>query len=138
MARTKKTETAASEAVQDEPEQTGISQDTQEAEAAPVAPERQQEGIAREVIGPDSEEELLGCQDEETGDPPIVPLEYAVAGCDRLNLRDGPGLNARVITELPRGVGVSDTGQRGGEWWEVVTGLLRGWVMAEYLEPVWS
>ena len=64
MARTKKTETAVSEAVQDALEQAEVSQDTQGAEASPAAPEgRQEDAVTREEIGPDSEEDLLGCQD---------------------------------------------------------------------------
>ncbi len=65
-------------------------------------------------------------------------IEYAVAGCELLNLREQPGLEARILTVLPCGVGVSATGQRQGEWWEVVTGRLTGWVLSTYLEQVWN
>ncbi len=113
-----------------------VSQSIQEPEAAPGAAGRPQKGgAAQEIIGPESEMELLGCQEETFGDP---PLEYAVAGCDLLNLRERPGLDARIITSLPRGVGVSDTGQKQGDWWEVATGRLIGWALSAYLEPVWS
>lgn len=100
-----------------------------------------------ELAGPEDPMELLGCQDapEEDANPQApadlpedAPLEYAVTGCDRLNLRAGPGLDARVIVELPQGVGVSDTGETQGDWWEVTTGTLTGWVLSTYLEPVWA
>lgn len=69
MERTKRTETAASEAVQDALEQAEVSQDTQGAETSPAASEERQEGaVTREEIGPDSEEDLLGCQDAVSAD----------------------------------------------------------------------
>lgn len=106
--------------------------------------------VTRETIGPENPAELLGCQDAQPEAEPDAnpqapadlpgdaPLEYAVTGCDRLNLRERPGLDAPVIVELPRGVGVCDTGRTDGDWWKVTTGRLAGWVMATYLEPVWS
>ena len=124
----------AAETVQDD-----LSPEVQSIRTAPVT---------RETVGPEDPAELLGCQDEEAQEdanpqapadlPPDAPLEYAVAGCDALNLRKSPGLDSPVIAVLPRGAGVSDTGRVQNDWWEVVTGRLTGWVLAEYLEPVWS
>jgi len=136
MGRTKKNAAEAPEAVQAEREPQEVSQGILGSEAVSGTAGCPQEGaVPQEVIGPESETELLGCQEEIPGDP---PLEYAVTGCDLLNLRERPGLDARIITALPRGVGVSDTGQRQGDWWEVATGRLIGWVLSTYLEPVWS
>ncbi len=137
----KKTETAAPETVQEGREPQEMTRDTQEAETAPETAEAPQEGSAQEIIGPEGESELLGCQ-EEGGARDDPPLEYAVAGCGFLNLRKRPGLNAPVIAALPRGVGVSfedaAVSQADGHWWLVSTGRLIGWVMSQYLEPVWS
>jgi len=133
MGRTKKDAVTAPEAVQETQEPQEVSQGPETAPRVAECP--QERATPQEVIGPENETELLGCQDEAHGDP---PLEYAVAGCDLLNLRERPGLDARIITALPRGVGVSDTGQRQDDWWEVATGRLTGWVLSTYLEPVWS
>lgn len=132
MGRTKGNGAAASEAVQKTPGSQEVSQTTQGAECDSGAV------VTREIIGPEDEAELMGCQDAEEGFQPDAPLEYAVTGCALLNLREAPSLDAPIIVALPRGVGVSNTGQVQGPWWEVATGKLRGWVLDQYLEPVWS
>lgn len=61
---------------------------------------------------------------------------YAVTGCDALNLREGPSLDARVVAVLPRDAGVfAGEGPEGG-WLRVCTGCLTGYMMAEYLKPL--
>ena len=139
MARTKKTETAASEAVQDALEQAEVSQDAQDAETSPAASEgRQEDAVTREEIGPDSEEDLLGCQDADEAELAEVEcIEYAVTGCERLNLREEPSLDANIITCLPCGVGVlGSTNPVENGWRLVFTGRLVGWVMDEFLEAL--
>ena len=96
------------------------------------------ESAGNDQLGPDSEAVAPEEQGREPETQTDGPLEYAVTGCGYLNLREGPGLEAPIITELPRGVGVVDTGKTQGEWWQVTTGFLTGWVMGRYLEPVWS
>lgn len=137
MARTTKNETAAPDAAQDAGGQSGVSQDTQEVKAAPAASEGPQEGAAtHEVIGPDSEDELLGCQDEaELAEGVLCP--YAVVGCNALNLRAEPSMDALIMAKLPWGAGVfgdDDSAEDG--WRQVFTGRLSGWVMDKYLEEL--
>lgn len=61
---------------------------------------------------------------------------YAVTGCDALNLREGPSLDARVIAVIPRDAGVfAEEGPENG-WLRVCTGWLAGHMMAEYLKPL--
>lgn len=129
MGRTKKADTApdAAPVVQDEPTMDMDTLGVQEAA----------ESAGNDQLGPGSEAEEKE-QEGEPEDQTDGPLEYAVTGCGYLNLREGPGLEAPIITELPRGVGVVDTGKTQGEWWQVTTGFLTGWVMGRYLEPVWS
>ena len=129
MGRKKTAGTApdAAPVVQDEPT---MDMDT-------LGPQEAAESAGKDQLSPDSEAAL----DEQGREPETRtdgPLEYAVTGCSCLNLREGPGLEAPIITELPRGVGVADTGKTQGEWWQVTTGFLTGWVMGRYLEPVWS
>ncbi len=132
MGKTKENAVEAPAAIQD----TREVQDVQEGGMTSEDILAEQPGAAaHEVIGPENESELLGCQDEASN---IQPLEYAVAGCTFLNLRERPGLDAPITAVLPCGVGVSDTGQVQGDWWEIVTGRLTGWVMSTYLEPVWD
>lgn len=125
-------------------------QDELDQAAGADTPEETQGGQAAPETGrsTDSEktEEPLGFEDgaDEDANPQAPadfgypPVEYAVTGCARLNLRKGPGLDEPIIVALPRGVGVSNTGETAGDWWEVTTGRLTGWVLSEYLEPVWS
>lgn len=139
MARTKKTETAASEAVQEVRNEQGMSQNVREDEGVPVAPEGRQEGaVTREEIGPDSEEDLLGCQDVDDAELAEVEcIEYAVTGCERLNLREEPSLDANVISCLPCGAGVLGSTHPVENGWRLVfTGRLIGWVMDEFLEAL--
>ena len=150
MAGTRKTKAAAPKAAQDAAELHDPYQDLQGPEAVQEAQEVQEmcrdirehamppEGALAspgEIIGPEDESELLGCQDGEEPDPPV---EYAVAADPGLNLREEPSKAAPIIAELPRGVGVRPTGVTQGAWCEVVTGRLTGWVMGEFLEPLWD
>lgn len=86
-----------------------------------------------EIIGPEDEAELLGCQGEPPNDS---PFQYAVTAEGGLNLREAPNLDAPILAVLPRGVGVFDTGLSQGPWLEVITGRLAGWVLSEHLEPL--
>ena len=134
MARIEKAKAAAPETAQDAVELHDPYQDLQEPEAAAESAETPLEGCG-EIVSPEDEVELLGCQDGEDPDPPI---EYAVSADPGLNLREAPGKAAPLITELPRGVGVRPTGVTQGTWCEVTTGRLAGWVLGEFLEPLWN
>ena len=66
-----------------------------------------------------------------------VLRECAVTGCEALNLRAEPVLDAPVAAVLPRGAGVFEDGEPGPEGWlHVRTGRLEGWMMSKYLEPL--
>lgn len=120
MAKTNKTKAAASKAAQETQEIQDMSQDTQRVEDALAASGGQQPAAAQDLA--ELSEGLL------TG--------YAVTGCDALNLREGPSLDARVITTIPRDAGVfAGEGPENG-WLRVCTGWLTGYMMAEYLKPL--
>lgn len=139
MTRTKKTATAASEAVQEVRDKQEMSQDVREDEGIPAASEgRQEDVIAQEVMGPERTDEPLGCQDADEAELAEVEcIEYAVTGCERLNLREEPSLDANVITCLPCGVGVLGSTHPVENGWRLVfTGRLVGWVMDEFLEAL--
>ena len=152
MAKTKKTEAAVPETapeleIPQDPYQELMEPDpveepeTVEAAVPETAPELEiPQDPYQELMEPDpiEEPETVETAPEEPEPVETAPIEYAVTGCDYLNLREAPSLDAPVIVRLPRGVGVSDTGEIQGEWCEVATGRLTGWVMAQYLEPVWS
>lgn len=93
--------------------------------------------VTRKAIGPADEMEMLECQSEEFRKPEIS-AQYAVAANLGLNLREKPSKAAPIVVELPFGVGLFVTGMTQGPWWEVTTGNLKGWVLAEYLKPVWN
>lgn len=96
-----------------------MSQDTRDAGTLPGGAEDGQER-------PD-EAELTEC----------VLTEYAVTGCNLLNLRAGPVLDAPIVAQLPRGAGVFEAAEPGPEGWlHVRTGRLEGWMMSKYLEPL--
>lgn len=153
MAKAKKTAVKAPEAVQDAPELQDAFQDIQEPDAIPEGAEAPVDG-AGEALEPAQRasfgsaerpprqspaagvEGLLGCQDDPDPEPE-APIQYAVTADPGLNLREGPSKAAPVITELPRGIGVFPTGVTQGEWTEVSTGRLTGWVMRKFLEPLW-
>lgn len=151
MARTKKAESTAAEAAQraqeqsqDVREQRDVSQDIQGQETGQEAAETPQGAssapTAQEVIGPENPEDLLGCQDEDEDEAELEEtefIEYAVAGCGRLNLRESPSLAAPIVAALPCGVGVLGNTRPAEEGWrQVFTGRLFGWVMDKYLEPL--
>ena len=141
MAKKRTTEMAAPDAAQEtqgtqDATVHGTAQEAQE--TAQEAQETAQEAQETQEMAPDSGQDA----EEEQDLPPGAPLEYAVAGCKSLNLRERPGLDEPVIARLPRGVGVVPLGeavsQADGHWLRVRTGTLDGWVMDQYLEPVWS
>ena len=66
-----------------------------------------------------------------------VLTEYAVTGCEALNLRAEPVLDAPIVAQLPRGAGVFEGAEPGPEGWlHVRTGRLEGWMMSKYLEAL--
>ncbi len=138
MAKTK-TAAKAAENAQEAFDTQKVSQNIREDESAPEAPGGQREDtVTREVIGPDSAEELLGCQDADGAVLCEVEcIEYAVTGCGQLRLREEPRLDAPVAALLPEGVGVlGNSGAAQNGWRLVFTGRLVGWVMDEYLEAL--
>ena len=58
-----------------------------------------------------------------------------VANCNKLNLRETPGLDGKVLEILKAGT-VLILGDTDGEWDEVLTesGEIRGYVMSKYVE----
>lgn len=135
MARRKKAETMAPETAQEAHDAQGMSQDTQEQETAPGSAQEIPVGLG-ETIGPESEEELVGCQDEAELEKTEF-IEYAVTAAGGLRLREEPDLKSPIVAVLPCGVGVlgSDRPAEGG-WRQVFTGKLFGWVMDKFLEPL--
>lgn len=122
MARARNADKAA-ESAQEAREVQDMSQGVHEAERTPDGIQGSTEG-AQEL--PD-EMEVIEC----------VLREYAVTGCEALNLRAEPVLDAPVAAVLPRGAGVFEDGEPGPEGWlHVRTGRLEGWMMAKYLEPL--
>lgn len=118
MAKTNKPKTAAPETAQEETQ----AQETASECAQDVAQAAQgEQPSAAQDLAELSEGLLTG---------------YAVTGCDALNLREGPSLDARVIAVLPRDAGVfAEEGPENG-WLRVCTGWLAGYMMAEYLKPL--
>ncbi|MBK8316359.1 MAG: SH3 domain-containing protein [Acidobacteria bacterium] len=57
---------------------------------------------------------------------------------DNLNLRTCPGFDCQPVATLPRGIAVTDLGQRefssGQEWFKIRVGNYEGWVIRYYLE----
>lgn len=95
------------------------------------------EGIATgQIIGPADESELLGCQEDEAVLQEGMLTEYTVTAEGGLNLRAGPGLDARIIAVLPFGAGIYTDGEPMGGWFQVRTGRLEGWMMAAHLDPL--
>lgn len=72
---------------------------------------------------------------------PAPGVRVAVAGqyvvFHRLNLREGPGVDAPRIATLPVGAFVSFEGRTQGDWWEVKTaeGMI-GWVSSIWLRRI--
>ena len=67
----------------------------------------------------------------------IELIDYTVAGCKRLRLREEPSLDAPVVAVLPCGVGVLGSASPAENGWrQVFTGRLFGWVMDKFLEPL--
>lgn len=155
MAKTNKTKTAASKAAQETQEIQDMSQDAQRVEDA-LAAAGEQPAAAQETSFGEAEqlsrqpEAAQGTSFGEAERPSQQPAAaqdlaelseglltgYAVTGCDALNLREGPSLDARVITTIPRDAGVfAGEGPENG-WLRVCTGWLTGYMMAEYLKPL--
>jgi len=58
-----------------------------------------------------------------------------VADWDTLNVRAGPGTHFRVETELiPGTCGIELTGRRQGDWIEIQSGGIIGWVHGHYIK----
>lgn len=140
MARTKKTKTAAAEAAQKVQEAQAEPQDIRGAETVSTAPEIAQDPY-QDLMEPDpapgpaeeAREGPGGAEDEEQA----AFVDYAVAKCDWLRLRQEPSLDAPVVTKLPRGVGVLGFNRPAEDGWrQVFTGRLSGWVKDEFLEPL--
>ena len=139
MAKTNKTKAAAPEAAQGVQDEQEMSQGVQAQETVPAASDAPQESaVTQEIIGPDGAEELLGCQDGDEAELAEGLLQpYAVTDCEHLNLREGPSLDASIITVLPRGAGVFGDGEQGPDGWRHVrTGRLSGWMMDKHLEAL--
>ena len=149
MARTRKPETAAPETAQETQGTQDMVQDTQ---AQETAPDGAQEGAESAQETQDGQDVTQDTQAQETApdgaqgvSETAQDLEelseglltgYAVTGCDALNLREGPSLDARVVAVLPRDAGVfAEEGPEGG-WLRVCTGWLSGYMMAKYLKPL--
>ncbi len=132
MAKANKTTAAAPEAAQEAREGLDVSQDTLGQGTPPDAPQAGAGG----VCGPEDLDELRGCQDEAELAEALF-IEYAVTGCERLNLRQEPSTDAPVVALLPRDVGVFGAdGPAADGWRQVCTGRLSGWVMDKYLAPL--
>lgn len=99
-------------------------------------PEAAEGIVAGQIIGPEDESALLGCQEDETVLMESLLTEYAVAAEPGLNLREQPGLDAPVVAVLPFGAGVYAEDEPTGNWLHVRTGRLEGWMVAAHLEPL--
>lgn len=107
-----------------------------------VAPETDQEETQAQETASQGEQSAAGQGKQLEAAQDLAELSeglltgYAVTGCDALNLREGPSLDARVIAVIPRDAGVfAEEGPENG-WLRVCTGWLAGYMMAEYLKPL--
>ena len=80
-------------------------QDTQGAGYAPDGAQESAEAVQDGEALRDPNEGLEDCQDKGVLQEGTL-TEYAVTGCEALNLRELPDLSARVLAALPRGAGV--------------------------------
>jgi hypothetical protein len=62
----------------------------------------------------------------------VLPLSVRVR-VSRANLRQGPGLDKKVLTLLPRGTTLS-VKRREGDWLEIAQGELAGWISRSVVE----
>lgn len=93
--------------------------------------------IPQEVVGPESEKELLGCQEDEAVLQEGLLVAFAVASANGLRLRKEPSLDADILVVLPQGDGVFCDGEPGPEGWlHVRTGRLEGWMLAKHLDEL--
>lgn len=139
MARTRSKKKAAV-AVQEAREELDLSQDTQGQGTPCAVPETVQDPY-QELMEPDPVPEPAGQARETPGGAedgePAGFIEYAVAGCRLLRLRQEPSLAAEVVATLPCGMGVmACTRPVVPGWRQVFSGRLCGWVMDEFLEPL--
>lgn len=110
-----------------EPEMTAAEEAVQEAqETAQSAPETKDASQPQPEKTAAEEAQKAACEGL---------AEFCVTPQGGLNLRDAPGLTEPLLAVLPHGIGVWSDGQltEDGQWVRVQTGLLAGWVKAEYL-----
>lgn len=62
---------------------------------------------------------------------PSAGGRYRVTG--NLNMREGPGAQNPVVGQLRPGTVVTSTGSVNGEWWEIQSGEMYGWVLSRSL-----
>jgi curli biogenesis system outer membrane secretion channel CsgG len=62
---------------------------------------------------------------------PASGMRYRVTG--NVNLREGPGAQNPVVGQLRPGTVVTSTGTVNGEWWEIQSGEMYGWVLSRSL-----
>jgi hypothetical protein len=71
-------------------------------------------------------------------DVPVAGATYRTF--DNLNLRESTGINARRVAVVPEGAGVTATGARAGDWWEISAHVdgreVRGWASSLWLRRV--
>ena len=98
-----------------------------------LAPEA---AVSGQIIGPESESDLLGCQDESEVLEGLL-VEYAVTSKGGLRLRQEPSLDSPILVVLPLGAGVFSDGVSAPEGWlHVRTGRLEGYMLARHLEEL--
>lgn len=134
----------AAESAQEAQDKLGMDQDARETEHAPGGVQEGAEAVQdpyEELMEPDPAPEPAGQAREAPGGvedgEPAGFIEYAVAGCRWLRLRQKPSLAAEVVATLPCGMGVmACTRPVVPGWRQVFSGRLCGWVMDEFLEPL--
>lgn len=139
MAKTNKPKAAAPETVQEEIQDTKAQETASECaqEAAPAAKGKPSAAAQGTSFGGAEQpsQQPAAAQDLAEFSEGLL-TGYAVTGCDALNLREGPSLDARVVAVIPRDAGVfAEEGPENG-WLRVCTGWLVGYMMVEYLKPL--
>lgn len=105
------------------------------------------EAVQKTQEGPEAiQAEQMPAEAQAAADTPVeiiveadaLAQECVVNKRVKIYLREKPSKDALVIAILPGGVGVFPDGPREGdpEWVHVRTGLLSGWVMAQFLEAL--
>lgn len=99
--------------------------------------EAAEEATSGQIISQADESEPVDSQDEAELFEGML-TEYAVTAESGLRLRERPSPDAPIIAVLPWGAGVFADEPPFGGWVCVTTGLLSGYMMAEYLAPLTS